>query len=440
MGILVLLIIIAIGIFYFKLHALPEHMAHRGKKVQFDIVAVLALLPFADAFAEAGSIHWLSVVLALAMFVALQAARILRLPVPGPVIVVVLAVALSALLDPEGRGVAAVGALPSSLPALGLPSLTALPLDQVVLGAAAVFVVAFGSGIITARSFAARSGADIDPDAELVGFGAANIASSLAGGFPVTAADSRTAVNLSVGGRSQVAELVAALALTGALLLFGPLLRILPIPALGAILVAAAIGMIDLDSLRQIRRIGRIEFTFVLIALAGAVSFGVLKGVVVAIVASLLHVLHENMHPHVVLLGRIPGRTGFYKLHRHEAAHPVPGLAIVFIQGSLLFFNEDSFKTRLKEQGEGGDREGLRWVVLEASAIAQVDGTAAAALQDMHDALAARGVRLALAALNTEVQTLLERAGQIDQVGAEMIFDDLDDAVRAFEATSSGGH
>jgi anti-anti-sigma factor len=394
------------------------------------------LAPIVEMLREAAGIHWLSVTIGVVMFAVLQAARLLRSPIPGPVIVVVIAVAISAALNLEGRGVAIVGDLPAALPALGLPSFEGLPLDRIALGAAAVFVISFGSGIITARSFAAKGGYSVDADRELTGFGVANIAAGFAGGFPVTGADSRTAVNLSSGGRTQMAGLVAAATLVVALLYLGPLIRLLPLPALGAILVSAAIGMIDLSALREIRRISRVEFVFALIALVGPVAFGVLQGVAFAIAASLAYVLHKGMHPRVVLLGRIPGRPGLYKLHRHPDARPVPGVVIPLIEGDLLFYGVDNVKTALLERTENLTQD-VRWVVLDAGVMAQIDSTGAEMLLEAHRTLDRRGVRLALSGLHTEVRQLLERAGLIATIGPDMVFDNLEDALDAF-ATRGG--
>ena len=247
--------------------------------------------PLFELAGRLDAIHAISLVLAIAMFVVLELARMMRSPVPGPVIVIALSLLLSWAFDLQSRGVAVVGTIPTSLPPFGLPSFANLPIGEIVLGCAAVFIITFGAGIITARSFSAKTGGNVDPNAELAGFGAANIASGLVGSFPVTASDSRTAVNHSVGGRSQIASLSAALALLGALVFFSDALRIIPIPALGAILVSAAVHLIDLASLRDVWRVSRVEFAFALVAMFGAISFGVLQGVAISIAGTLAYLL-----------------------------------------------------------------------------------------------------------------------------------------------------
>ncbi|MCG5482081.1 MAG: sulfate transporter, partial [Ensifer alkalisoli] len=239
-----------------------------------DIEAEGLVAPVLELAREAASIHWPSLLLAFGCFALLQVARVLDSPVPGPVIVVVLSVLLSFLFDFEGRGIAVVGNIPEGLPSMTLPQMGSMPLDTLLVGGAAIFLVSFGAGIITTRSFGALGGYQVDPNRELSGFGAANIAAGLFGTFPVTASDSRTAVNFAVGGRSQIAGLVAAATLMAVLMFLGGVLRILPIPALGAILAATALSLIDLGALKQIWRVSRMEFIFALIAMWGPIGLG----------------------------------------------------------------------------------------------------------------------------------------------------------------------
>lgn len=406
-----------------------------GRLTGLSIEADGLIPPLLELAGKAELIHWPSLMLAISMFALLQVASALRSPVPGPVLVVALSIALSFIFDFQGHGIAVVGDLPTALPGLSIPSFHGLPLDLILFGSAAIFLVSFGAGIVTARSFGARGGYRVDANSELVGFGAANIAAGITGAFPVTASDSRTAINAIVGGRSQVASMVAASALLAMLLFLGPALRVLPIPALGAILVAAALSLIDIGALRQIWRISPMEFAFALIAMWGPIGLGVLYGVVIAIGATLLYLLRKMMFPRDAMLGRKAGSDGFYKLHLDPEARPVPGLAICLIQGSLLFFSADFIERRLRAIIEGlpGDTE---WVVLDASAIVQIDSTGATVLDDIAVELARRGIALGLVELHSEIRELLDRAGVIARIGEAMIFQDLDDALRAFGARS----
>lgn len=417
--------------------ALSILVGQLGKITGLKIDAPGPVSSLIELFSKVDAIHWPSLILAVAMFAVLMAAPRLKSPVPGPVIVVVLATLLSWLFGFEAMGMRVVGALPEGLPSLALPDFSSLSIPDFLMGAGAVFLVSFGAGIITARSFGEITGEEVDPNRELAGFGAANVASGLLGGFPVTASDSRTAVNLSVGGRTQLAGVFSAIALSAAMLFFSDLLRLVPLPALGAILVAAALGLIDLKDLREVWRISPIEFVFAIIAMVGAIGFGVLQGVIIAIFGTLAHVVLNGMHPRVVLLGRLPNQAGFYKMHRSERVQPIPGMTIVLIQDSLLFYSVDHVKARLAEI-RANLAPGTRWLVLDGSALAQIDVTAAAMLQEFHRSLEADGIRLAVAELSSEATALLRRAELIDEIGETMFFDDLEDAVRAFEAEQNG--
>lgn len=393
--------------------------------------------PLLEIFRKAGQIHWPSLGFGAAMFGLLVLLARLRFPIPGPLVVVVLAGIASALFDLEGRGMKVIGSLPSTMPALSLPDVSRLPVKELLLGAGAVWLVSVSSGLVAARSFGARDKFDVDADRELTGLGYGNIFSGLFSGFPVTVSDSRTAINISAGARSQISGLVAAFALTALLLYLNDALRLLPNPALGAILAFAALNLIDLHGLREIWRVSRTEFIFALISMWGAISLGVLSGVVIAIAGTLLHVLLKEMRPRVALLGRIAGRPGFYKLHRSERAAPVPGMVIFLVQGSILFFNTDFLRDRFESVAQAAP-PGTHWFLVDASAVAQVDTTAVAMLQKLRADLSQLGLTLVLAELHREPWEILQRAGFFEGPEATMVFDDVEDAVSALAGREPG--
>lgn len=394
------------------------------------------LLPVLEIIRKAGMIHWPSVVFGLAMFGLLWLLARLRSPIPGPLVVVIVAGILSVLFDFEGRGIKVIGSLPSTLPALSFPDISRLPFTQILLGAGAIWLVGVSSGLVAARSFGAKDKFEVDANRELIGLGAANIASGLFSGFPVTVSDSRTAINLSAGGRSQAAGLVAACALTVLLIYLNDALRLLPNPALGAILAFAALGLIDVEGLRETWRVNRSEFIFALISMWGAISLGVLSGVIIAIAGTLLYVILNEMQPRDALLGRLPGRPGFYKLHRTPDAQPLPGLALLLVQGSVLFFNANYVRARIEAIAEQ-QPSGTKWLVLDASAIAQIDSTAAVMLRQLRASLAEQGLSLGFAELHNEPKEILRRAGVFEPSETAVVFEDLEDAVRALEGAQT---
>ncbi|AHG46694.1 sulfate transporter [Rhizobium leguminosarum bv. trifolii CB782] len=388
--------------------------------------------PILEILRKSASIHWPSLIFGLSMFVLLWVVRAARLKVPGPVLVVVVSVILSAVFDFQGRGIAVVGDIPHGLPRFSLPALYEMPLDKIVLGSAAVFLVSFGAGIVAARSFGTRAGQEVDANQELIGLGAANFAPGLFGSFPISVSDSRTAINMSAGGVSQAAGLVSAATLIAALVFLHSALRILPLPALAAILAMAAIGLIDIGELKKVWRISRMEFVFALITMWGAISFGVLNGVIVAIAATLVYLLRKTMYPRDSLLGRIEGREGFFDLARFPQARPQEGVAICMIQGSILFFNADYVRTRLLTIGTEL-AQGTRSLLLDASAISHIDSTGAATLDTVADTLSKQNITFAIADLNEESRELLDRAGVITAIGPGNIFSDKDEAMAALK-------
>jgi sulfate permease, SulP family len=387
--------------------------------------------PIVEYAAKIGETHVPTVLVGIGALIFLRILRRVKPGAPGPLIAIVAAIALSAGLELTSYGVSVVGKLPPINFALTLPTLDAVFNLDLLEGAVAIMIVGFGSGIVTARSFAAKSGNDVDARNELIGFGTANVASGLFGGFPVTAADSRTAVNYAIGGKTQLVGLIAAAALAGTILYVGNVLAYLPIAVLGAVLVSAAIDLIDLPELRTLHRISQPEFAFAIATLLGVVVLGVLPGVFLAIAATLAHLLWLASQPRIAHLGQIEGKQGLYKLHRYPEARAIPGLTIVVLQAALIFFNADYVKRRVIEIADALGDDG-RWLVLDAEAINLLDSTGVAKLEELQILLRERGVTFGLADLNSRSLLMVEQAGLADRMGRHMIFVSSEAAVEAF--------
>ena len=234
-----------------------------------------------------------------------------------------------------------------------------------------------------------------------------------------------------MGGKTQLAGVVAAVSLMLAVLFLDKPLSFVPNAALGAVLASAALSLIDVEAFRTLWRTSRAEFLFAVVGMVGAIGLGVLQGVVVAVAATLVYLLHRGLAPRDAVLGRIAGREGFYKLHRHKDAKPIPGMTLWLFQGSLLFFNAEHVKERLESLV--APMPAGSWFILDATAIADIDSTAAAMLDDMLSLFAAKRVCFGIAELNSDPMGLLERSGVLDRIGRNMVFDDLEDATTAFE-------
>ena len=389
--------------------------------------------PIIEYAGKIGETHIPTVILGIGTLIFLRILRRVRPSAPGSLIAIVAAIAVSAGLGLASYGVSVVGALPPITFSLSLPSLAAIANLDVLGGALAIMIVGFGSGIVTARSFAAKRGSDVDAGKELVGFGSANLSSGLFGGFPVTASDSRTAVNFVVGGKTQLTGLIAATALAGTVLYIGHVLAYLPVAVLGAVLVSAAIDLIDLPELRTLYRISRPEFAFAIATLLGVVIIGVLQGVFIAIAATLAYLLWVASQPRIARLGQIDGRPGLYKLHRRPEARAIPGLTIAVLQAALIFFNADYVKRQILEIADASN-SGRNWFVLDAEAVNLLDSTGVAKLEELQVLLSERGVTFGIASLNSKSLLMVEQAGLADRMGRHMIFASSEAAVAAFDA------
>src|ERR1051325_4581714 len=233
-------------------------------------------------------------------------------------------------------GVKLVGAVPSGLPKLAIPGVGYSAVQNIFMDAAGLVIVSFTSGMLTARSFATRNRYGIDADREMRAIGLANIASGLTGGFAISGADSRTAVNDAAGGKTRLVSVVAALATAAVVLFLSEPLSQLPLAALAAVLIFSAWGLLDITGLRHLSVVDRFEFVLAILTMLGVLSIGVLPGVVFAIVLALLHVLAKIYRPAETILGVLPDMPGFNDVNRSDQATQIPGVIICRFEAPLL--------------------------------------------------------------------------------------------------------
>ena len=353
--------------------------------------------------------------------------------VPAALAVLVLSAVLVGLLDLPAMGVAVLAPVPAGLP---MPSLPFVPLETVpkLLGSAAgLALVLFTSGTITSRSFASRGGYDVDVDRELVAYGAANIASSLTQGFVVTGADSRTAMAVTSGGKTQVTGLVAAATIAMVLLLFTGPLQFVPVAALGVVLIAAALSLLDVISLRQFWRMDRREFGLSLITTAGVVALGSINGILVAVALAIIRFVKHTARPSVELLGEEKGLPGLHSIDRHCAAQAIPGMVLFRFNAPLVFFNADHFKQCALSAAQASGKD-LRWFVIDAIPISDIDINGLVVLKDLQQKLASRNIQLVWAGRQSELLMCLERMGEPTAAVSDLIYPTLRQAVNAYRA------
>ncbi|WP_255991930.1 SulP family inorganic anion transporter [Chitinolyticbacter albus] len=363
-------------------------------------------------------IHWITLALAGAT-IAIYAPLKYRWPRgPAALVAMTTVTAASYLFELSRYGVAVVGALPSGLPHWVWPSLPHDLLGTLVPSAAALALVSFSSGMLTARSFAVKNGYEIDGNREFLALGAADIASVLSQGFAVAGSSSRTLVADVTGGRTRMVPLIAAAALLLSLFLLTDILAALPVAALGAILIAFSISLIDMDGLLGLRRYSRAEFKIALATVIGVVLFGVMSGILLAVALALLRFLMQMARPSEQLFGVIAGQGGLYELAHYPEAKPIAGLLIYRFESPLTFFNADYFRQRLLALVA---EHAPRWVVIDAVSIAEVDLTGALAIRALQKKLAESCIELVIAGRTAQLMEWLAHS-RIDPASTGLHF------------------
>jgi sulfate permease, SulP family len=352
--------------------------------------------------------------------------------------VVILSIVVTTALALPDHGVATVGTIPAGLPRIGLPALRPHDVDALVPLAAACLLLGYVESVSAARAIAGRHGYDVDVRRELLALGGANLLAGIGHAYPVAGGLSQSAVNEKAGATSRLSLVVASTVLAICLLFLTGLLRNLPKAVLAAIVLVAVKGLIDLGEIRRLRRVSRLEFRVAMIALVGVLLLGILKGVLLAVVGSILLLLHRAAFPHVAVLGRIPNTTRFSDVERHPDNEATPGVAIFRVEASLLYFNVDHV---LREVLRHVDAQGptVRLVVLDLSTSPYVDLAGARMLTKLYDALAARGITLRLTDARATVREILREEGLETRTGAITRWTSVADVLEAFERSGAGG-
>ncbi|MFJ5260091.1 SulP family inorganic anion transporter [Streptomyces sp. NPDC088387] len=349
--------------------------------------------------------------------------------VPGPLLAFVLATATVVVFDLDDRyGIKVIGDIPSGLPALVAPDLSELP--RLVLPALGVLIVAYTDFILTARAFNTED-SGLDANQEFLALGAANLGAGFLHGFPVSSSASRTALASSAGARSQAYSLVAGALVLAVLLFLSPLLTRAPSAVLGALVVYAAVRMIDLAGFRRLASFRRRELLLALGCLAGVLALGILYGVLVAVGLSVAELLSRVARPHDAIEGVVPGVAGMHDVDDYPMARTIPGLLVYRYDSPLFFANAEDFRRRALAAVDAQTAP-VRWFVLNTEANVEVDITALDAVDELRRELARRGVVFALARVKQDLLDDLEAYGLANSVGPELIFPTLPTAVAAY--------
>jgi len=349
---------------------------------------------------------------------------------PGPLLAVLLATAAVTAFSLARHGVAVVGPIPAGFPAPHVPALHASELRVLLLPAFSVLIVGFSDDVLTARSFA-RHGEVINANRELLALGVGNAGAGLVRGFPVSSSATRTAIAVTSGSRSQVYSLATAVTVIVVLLVGRPVLARFPTAALGAIVIYAAVQLIDITAFRRLFRFRRAELGIALASGAAVLVFNILYGVLVAIGLSVADLLVRVARPHDAVLGLVPGLAGMHDVDDYPQAQTIPGLVVYRYDAPLCFANAEDFRRRALA---AADQQGaaLRWFVLNVEANVEVDFTALEAMDAIRDELTRRGAVFALARVKQDLLARLQAFGLTDRVGASQLYPTLPTAVDAY--------
>ena len=400
-----------------------------GIPMQGDTLWELAL----SAFREAAGVNGATLLVGAAALLFLLWARgplkrlLARTPLPpmladllakaGPVLAVIGTTVAVAAGDLQSRGVAVVGAIPGGLPALSLPAFDAGVWGQLALPALLISLIGFVESVSVAQTLAAKRRQRVDSNAELVGLGAANLASGVSGGFPVTGGFSRSVVNFDAGARSPMAGVFTAAGIALTALFFTPWFYYLPKATLAATIIVAVLALVDLGALRRAWRYSKADFTAMLVTLAGVLLAGVEIGVIAGVGAALALHLWRTSQPHMAELGQMPGTEHFRNVRRHPVITS-PRVLSIRVDESLYFANARRTEDAIYDMALNCD--GRRHVVLLCSAINHIDASALDSLESLNRRLLDAGVTLHLSEVKGPVMDQLKRSDFLDQLSGEV--------------------
>ena len=384
----------------------------------------------------AGQANWAGSILGLCTMVAILVMKAHK-RMGAILIAVIAAMAATYWLDLADRyGVKVLGAVPQGLPDFAIPWLNAGDLVPVITGGVAVAIVAFADTSVLSRTFAARSGVRVDPNQEMVGLGAANLAAGLFQGFAISSSSSRTPVAEAAGAKTQVTGIVGALVVALVIVALPNLFANLPYSALAAVVIAAAIGLFEFRDLGRIYRIQRWEFWLSVVCTAGVAVFGAIPGIGIAIVLAVIEFLWDGWRPHSAILGDPDGVAGFHDVTRYPDAKRIPGLVIFRWDAPLFFANAELFSERVLDAIEESPSP-VRRIVIAAEPITSIDVTSADALEELNASLTASGIELCFAELKDPVKDKLKRFGLWATFGSDRFYPTVHSAVRSYRQTSA---
>ena len=349
---------------------------------------------------------------------------------PAVLIMVVLAIVATSVFSLADHGVSLVGVLPKGFPPLTIPSVRLSDLGPLFVGALGIALVSLADTISTSSAFAARTGQEVRGNAEMIGIGAANLAAGLFQGFPVSTSGSRTAVAERSGAKTQLTGVTGAALIILMIVLIPGLFRNLPQPALAAVVITASLSLADIPGTARLWRQRKAEFLLSITAFLGVALLGVLPGIGIAVILSILNVFRRSWWPYDTELGRVDGLAGYHDIRIHPEARHLPGLVIYRFDAPLFFANATTFRDEVRRLARA-DPPPI-WIVIAAEPMTDVDTTASDMLEDLDEALNAQGISLIFAELKDPVRRKIERYGLTRTIDPHHFFPTIEAAIAAY--------
>ena len=406
-----------------------------GKLLGLSISATEPLPQLREVVRELGGVSGITVLLAAVSLAALLVLRRFVPRLPAALGVVVAAIGLSWAIGLQSHGVAVVGAVPSGLPSFVVPSPAWQDVVTLLPAALGIFLVCFADEILTARSFAGKHNQNVRGSQELLALGAASAAAGFTQGFPIGASGSRTAVNDDMGARTQIAGLAAAGSVLVILLFLTEPVQYLPKAVLGAVIVAAAIGLVEPRAWRALAAVDHVEVALAGVTTGCVIAFGVLQALVVAVGLSIIDTVRRSARPHDAVLGWVARLGRYADVSLHPSARTTPGVVVYRLDDRLFFANARYFDGRVREAIRAA-QEPPSWLVFDAEAVTHVDSTGLATLEKLASDLRRDEIALVVARLKTLMYARFETAGVTATIGSERFFPSVDAAVRSCSAAA----
>ncbi len=350
--------------------------------------------------------------------------------VPAVLVAVVGATVISAILDLSAHGVKTVGVLPRGVPAPSLPWTKLADVAPLMVAAIGITLVSLADTIATSSSFGARRGEEVDPNQEMIGLGAANLAAGLVQGFAVSTSGSRTAVVEQAGAKSQLASLVGAGIVAVLLLFLNSVLADLPQSALAAVLIAAAFSLMDINVLRRYYLVRKSALALSLTATVGVVVFGVLQGIVIAIILAVLLFFRRSWQPRGTVLGQVEGLEGWHSVDENQEARQLPGIVVYRWEAPLFFANCSSFRSQVRRIAANRHPS---WVVVQCEAVTDIDVSAAQMLEQLDRELNGSGTHMAFVEMRSRLQDQVQRYGLLETLDGKRFYPTLEAGLEAIK-------